>query len=610
MSSPDMAYEFRVPSRLAVSEHGATKALLTGSCTVINLEGVLKQEYGLNCYTTHINGLGTLNWNDLPQDFDFQVISLPMDRLLPRYLYLRDDFNSLETAQMRFENASALIQELLHQAMTPNRERGLLTFVYNLLVPQQNPQGRLLPRYDLRNRVFFVEELNRLIHSIVTEHQNAYVIDIDSIAATFGKMRIQDDSVWAISHGGAFSNLDYDLDQRFAEAGHTRLERVPRIEHETYADLGAFWFSAAHEVMASYRTVHQRDQVKVVVVDLDDTLWRGIAADPVLGSFEMFEGQPFGIIEALAYLKSRGIALAVVSKNDHDRVVDAWKRLLGGQFSFDNFVLAKINWFSKADNITEIANELNVGLDSVVFVDDNPREREEIAQSLPNVRVLGSDYFDIRRDLLWSPETQVRAITSESARKTEMFKQQVERERTRRTLSRDDFLAGLNLRVEMIRIGSRLHPNYARAIELINKTNQFNTTGVRWDDAGLEKVFAEGGYVAALTAVDNTADYGIVAAGVVSRGNIHIFVMSCRVIGLDVELAALRMIEAVEREGGGTAMQSRMIDTERNTLSRDLFARAGYAKIDDAWRRSLAELLPVPEHIAAIWENETAVPLP
>lgn len=595
-----MAYKFRVPSRLSVSGHGASKVLLTGSCTVINLEGVLKQEYGLSCYTTHINGLGTLNWSDLPQDFDFQVISLPMDRLLPRFLYLRDDFNNSETAQMRFENASALICDLMNQSMTPNRERGLLTFVCNLLVPQQNPLGRLLPRYDLRNRMFFVEELNKLIHAIVAEYQNAYVIDIDSIAASFGKMRIQDDSVWSISHGGAFSNLDYDLDQRFAEAGHSRLERVPKIENATYADLSAFWFSTAHEVMASYRTVKLRDQVKVVVMDLDDTIWRGIAVEPVLdGTFEMVEGQPMGLIEALAILKSRGIALAVVSKNNHDLVVNAWKRILGDQFSINNFVLTKVNWHSKADNILEIANELNVGLDSVVFVDDNPREREEIAQSLPQVRVLGSDYFDIRRDLLWSPETQVSAITFESSRKTDMFKKQIERDQTRRALSRDDFLKGLDLKVKMTRITSRTHPNYPRAIELINKTNQFNTTGVRWDDVGLEKVFAEGGYIAAFAAADNSADYGIVAVSIVSHNIILIFVMSCRVIGLDVELAALRMIEFESANVGVISMQSRMVETERNMLSRDLFARAGYNEIDGIWHRSLMKLLPVPAHVMA-----------
>lgn len=601
MSHPNEIYQFRVPSQLTISKHGAVKALLTGSCTVINLEGVLKQEYGLDCYVTHINGLATLNWNELPQDLDFQVISLPMDRLLPRYLYLRDDFNSSETAQMRFNDAAALIQDLLEQATTLNRQRGLLTFVYNLLVPQQNPQGRLLPRYDLRNRVFFIEELNKLIHEIVDSHQNMYVIDIDSIAATFGKMRVQDDSIWAISHGGAFSNLDYNLDQRFAEAGHVRIEPVAKVEDATYADTQAFWLSTAHEVMASYRTVMQRDQVKLVVLDLDDTLWRGIAADPVVdGSFEMLEGQPFGIIEALTYLKSRGIALAVVSKNDHDIVLNAWKRILGGQFSIEHFVATKINWLSKADNIAEIARELNIGLDSVVFVDDNPREREEISRSLPQVRVLGGKYYDIRRDLLWSPETQVRAITAESARKTELFKKQIEREQTRRTVSREDFLAGLDLKVRAVKITSRTHQNYARAIELINKTNQFNTTGIRWDDAAVEQIFADGGYVIAFAVVDNTADYGIVAVAIVSQSNIHIFVMSCRVIGLDVELAALRLIESIECESGANMLKSQMHATERNTLSRDLFARAGYEEVDGLWCRNFDVKLLLPGHIAVL----------
>ena len=153
----------------------------------------------------------------------------------------------------------------------------------------------------------------------------------------------------------------------------------------------------------------------------------------------------------------------------------------------------------------------------------------------------------------------------------------------------------------MVRITSRAHPNYARAIELINKTNQFNTTGIRWSDAKFEEVFIEGGYVVAFAAVDNTADYGLVAVGVVSHGNIRIFVMSCRVIGLDVELAALRMIEATERESGRSAVQSQLIDTERNTLSRDLFARACYIETCDVWHLSLSRPMPMPPHITPVF---------
>ena len=176
------------------------------------------------------------------------------------------------------------------------------------------------------------------------------------------------------------------------------------------------------------RTIRQTDMVKLVLVDLDDTLWRGVAAEAAEVSSTASEGWPLGFAEALMFLKSRGVLLGIVSKNDEDRVREIWRRIYGTRIRLEDFAAVKINWRPKAENIEEILAEVNLLPNSVVFIDDNPVERAAVKAAFPEIRVLGPNPYLWRRILLWSPETQVATITSESAARTEMVQKQVQRE--------------------------------------------------------------------------------------------------------------------------------------------------------------------------------------
>src|SRR5207237_6903915 len=178
------------------------------------------------------------------------------------------------------------------------------------------------------------------------------------------------------------------------------------------------------ELIAMYRTVRQSDQVKLVLVDLDDTMWRGVAAEEG-GAWAMArEGWPLGFAEALMFLKRRGILLGIVSKNDEERVRGIWRRIYGDLVRLEDFAVRKINWQPKADNVEAILAEVNLLPKSVVFIDDNPVERAGIEAAFPEMRVLGPNPYLWRRILLWSPETQVATITAESAARTAMVQQQ------------------------------------------------------------------------------------------------------------------------------------------------------------------------------------------
>src|ERR1019366_4237781 len=157
---------------------------------------------------------------------------------------------------------------------------------------------------------------------------------------------------------------------------------------------------------------------------LDDTLWRGqIAEHYETGvNWPVIHGWPTGIWEAVQHLLSRGILTAICSKNDESLVRERWDRAVQfGWLTLEDFTFVKINWLPKAENIEAIIRQANLTSKSVVFVDDNPVEREAVRSSIPGIRVIGSNPYATRRILLWSSETQVLTLSEESVRRDEMI---------------------------------------------------------------------------------------------------------------------------------------------------------------------------------------------
>jgi len=177
--------------------------------------------------------------------------------------------------------------------------------VLGFMVPQQNPLGRFQPRYDLRNIMHFIERLNMFLAAEAAQRENVYFIDTDQVSSSIGKKSCQDDMVWSFTHGTTLSDGDHDHDLN-------RIQPPMSMQHHYGARWMEFFEALLHEVFAMHRTLKQQDTVKLVAVDLDDTLWRGVAAD---GSLGILEGWPMGFMEALLFLKKRGILLAIISKN-------------------------------------------------------------------------------------------------------------------------------------------------------------------------------------------------------------------------------------------------------------------------------------------------------
>jgi FkbH-like protein len=344
-----------------------------------------------------------------------------------------------------------------------------------------------------------------------------------------------------------------------------------------------------------YRTLRQQDSIKIVILDLDDTLWRGVIAEEGTDNPALIEGWPLGITEALSVLKRRGILLSIVSKNDESTIRKLWDRAIGNRLPLTAFAAVKINWEPKARNVEAILKETNLLARNALFIDDNPTERDGVQSVYPEIRTLGADLYYIRRILLWAPELQVASITDEATRRTEMVQAQVAREQAREMMPRGEFLASLKVEVSRITIDSTEHPRFARALELINKTNQFNTTGERRTLEGLQLLFSKQAKLEAFEVYDRFTDYGLVAVVVINGQTIEQFVMSCRVVGLDVELAIMATLAGELCQSGTARGLTR--DTDANFLSRKVFENSGFSNADNVWTATREKLISLPSHI-------------
>ncbi|MGV1836126.1 HAD-IIIC family phosphatase [Rhizobium rhizogenes] len=559
-------HEFRAPRELAVMDSEVKRILVIGSCAsqgVYHYAHAIFPEVEVDHILYNFPGVAERTLPRPASEYDFQFIYLPLRTIVPETMLADLPHESEEPFIAKFEEAKNRLIQTLNGALQYTVTSNLLAFISEFLAPQQNLIGRLLPRYDFRNPTYFVEQLNKVLYEIAAERVNTHIVQTDAIASTFGKKYIQEDFVWTWAHASFANDWDSEHD--------TRRIAVPTKLSDLYPfNINDFVLALWSEVNAMYRTIRQQDSVKLVIVDLDDTIWRGVVAEEGIHP-HILEGWPLGMVEALKYLKHRGIILAIVSKNDEARINELWPDILGGRLELDDFAIRKINWRPKAENIQEILSYTNLLPKNVLFIDDNPVERQSVQAVFPTIRTLGEELYSIRRILLWAPELQVPYISKESSRRTQMIQDQVKRETARSDMDRNDFLASLGVKVAVREITDISYASFPRAFELLNKSNQFNTTGKRWSMEECSQAFAHGWKFSTFEVQDNYSSYGLVGVAILNGPHLVQFVMSCRVVGLGVESAVIRFLYHHMGLKSG-----HIIETEANLIVRDLFQKCGF----------------------------------
>jgi FkbH-like protein len=574
---------YLAPPVLARSSTPLSRVVVTGGCQAHTLARTIKS-LGIDLEFVNSPGFGALPEYPTHNPYDLQIVWTAVRNVIGEGVFWTPSYADLPAFEKLFAEAVLRLELLVESQLAWNRTERVPVFFCNFLVPQQNPFGRLVPQHDLRNPVYFVARLNQELERIVVSNVGCYVLNINDIAASIGRRYIQDDSIHPFNVTGMLPD-DRPL---------SRMESTLPPTAYYPQQLPLFFRSIWEEVVAMFRIIRQVDSVKMVVFDLDDTLWNGVAAEMDFVSPHLVEGWPLGMFEALAYLKNRGVLLGLISKNDETRVRNIWDQAIGRLFPLEWFAVTKINWQPKIENMRELLAEVNLLPDSVSYVDDNPVERAAMGQAFPELRILDGSYQYWRKTLLWSPETQVAYVTAESANRTDMIKAQIERDRLKPSMTVEEFRSQQQMSIEVTKI-TLAHPAHSRAFELLNKTNQFNTTGKRWAPEDFA-AFTERADVWIIAAEDKYSSYGVVSVVLIEDRMILQMVMSCRVVGYEVEMAALGSIIRLIRNGS-EIIRAVTRTTDHNRLSRQLFANLGFEKRADEWVLS-GPSPQVPMHVA------------
>lgn len=354
---------------------------------------------------------------------------------------------------------------------------------------------------------------------------------------------------------------------------------------------------------------------KCLVLDCDNVLWGGIvgeegAAGVALG--DEFPGSAHRDVQRLALQWRReGALLALVSKNNEADVWEVFDTRPEMLLRREHLSAWRIDWEPKSGNVMAIARELGIGLESIVFVDDTAAEVEEVAAACPEVAcvLLPSDPAQAAGHLASQRLFERLETTAEDARRAEMTSEERHREAVRKRVSPEEFLASLGLEVRVFAAGEG---EVSRLSQLVNKTNQFNLTTIRRSpDEVRALVLSPRHSVWALSARDRFGDYGLTGAAFVEHGEaearIDTFLLSCRVLGREIETALLGAVAAAARGRGQSRLRSRFVPTAKNAPAAGFLARHGFAPGPDGdWEAELFAIPGTPSHIRLTIDGQRA----
>jgi FkbH-like protein len=401
----------------------------------------------------------------------------------------------------------------------------------------------------------FVSQLNMRLAQFARDTPDFHISDIQHLSARLGLNVWFDDSAW--------------FSYRYAMS-------VPVIPY------------LAHNVASLAKAIFGFSK-KCLVLDLDNTLWGGVIGDDGIDNIQIGQGNPLAEahLALQAYVKNlaeRGIVLAVCSKNDAAVATSGLQRP-GGLLQRADFAGFRANWNDKHINIAELAEELRLGMDSIVFLDDNPAERDIVRTHLESVLVpeVGTDVATYARTLDQSGAFETARVSQDDLQRTQYYRDNSTRAALPALFSDyGNYLRSLHMKAE---IGPFRAPNLERVIQLINKTNQFNLTALRMSAGDVRCAAADASRVTLYGRLrDKFGDNGLVTVVIGSRQGIElhidIWLMSCRVLKRDLEKA---MFDALCDHARGAFLRSIVgyfKQTARNQMVADHYKDLGFTLLD------------------------------
>ena len=352
---------------------------------------------------------------------------------------------------------------------------------------------------------------------------------------------------------------------------------------------------------------------KCIVLDLDNTLWGGIIGEDGFDGIRLGPQPPGNAyVEFQKYLKAltqRGIILAINSKNNFDDAIQVIRSHPHMILKEDDFACMKINWNDKVSNMKEISDELNIGLDSFVFFDDDPVNREFVKENMPEITIPDlphdpSQYSEVIQSL---HDFSVFQVTDEDAKRGKMYLEQKQRTESQKSSDNlTDFLKTLNLEINIKKSDSFTIP---RISQLTMKTNQFNLTTKRYHEDEIKKLSQDNKMLIGCAQIrDKFGDNGITGVFIVEKINsdewfLDTFLLSCRVMGREVEKAILYYIINEAKKNNVKKLKAKFIPTEKNKPVENLLPNCKFSKDGDFWIYDIETPFNMPEFLTLRVEN-------
>jgi len=431
------------------------------------------------------------------------------------------------------------------------RERSKAALVVHTLEQPLRPASGLLDAQSLTSQKEAIQSINRELSRIAGELRGVYLLDYDALVARHGRLHWQDDRKWLIA-------------------------RMP-IAADHLIHLSREWLRFLVPLAGKI--------AKALVVDLDNTMWGGVIGEDGMTGIKLdpeYPGAAYQDLQrAMLDLSRRGVLLAICSKNNIDDAMEALEKHPGMVLRPQHFSAIRINWNEKSQGLREIAGELNIGVDSLALLDDNPFEREQVRSALPDVTVidLPEDPMLYAAALRECPVFERLTLSEEDQQRTALYSRQRERAHSEQSFqSKEDFYRFLGQEAEIAPVSPS---TLSRIAQLTQKTNQFNLTTRRYTEQQVSAMAGRSGWqVLSIRVRDRFGDHGLVGVTITRDEDeaceIDTFLLSCRVIGRTVETALLSNLAHGAVQRGRTCLCGWFLPTKRNSPSREFYSHHGF----------------------------------
>jgi len=542
-------------SNLDIPHHKRVKIALLSSFTVtpvaayLNVEsiriGLFPEVYigGFNQYQQEILDKNSKLYNFQPE---ITFLSFQIYSLLPEI----DNYTLRKKGEI-----ARIIKRITGLIDAFKKNTNSLLIVHNFEIPSYIPLKINKDNYSLKE---WYNELNYKLAQVYENDSQIYILDYDHLTAIFGKLRTTN----------------------------------PKMHYLASMEISESFLPMVINKYMGYIKALKGLSKKCIVLDLDNTLWGGIVGENGMNELRLSSTFPgneyYEFQKLLLHLFNRGIILAINSRNNYENSMEVIRNHPFMILREKHFASIQINWLDKVTNMKTIAQELNIGLDSMVFIDDNPVERELMKEMLPEVLTV-----DLPRDAALYKTTienlndfEILSITEEDLKRGEIYSaQRLRKEFEKSSASVEKFLKGLKMQL-IVKSSNKTKINLPRVAQLTQRTNQFNLTTKRYKESDLTRFLDLKSYrIYTLQVIDKFGDNGLVGVAIIKTNSnmweIDTLLMSCRVLGRTIETLFLDYIVQEAKKENITIIKGEYIPTKKNVLVKNFYLDYGFKLIEE-----------------------------